>query len=127
MILDTNFIIDFFKNRENAVEKASELNERGETLFMTSVTVFELWHALDIKNKEKREKLEKFIGIFDLLVLDRESAKKGGEIHMDLRLKGSPIDPEDSMIAGVAIKNNQAILTRDEHFSRIGGVKIETY
>lgn len=38
------------------------------------------------------------------------------------------IDPEDAMIAGIALINNETVLTKNvEHFSRIRDLKIETY
>ena len=40
---------------------------------------------------------------------------------------GLEIDTEDSMIAGIAIKNNKNILTRDRHFKRIEELKVEEY
>ncbi len=38
------------------------------------------------------------------------------------------IDPEDTLIAGIALINNETVLTKNvEHFSRIRDLKIETY
>ena len=127
MILDTSFVIDLFRNNSAAKEKALELDRRNEPIFITSVTVFELWQGLDIKTEEKLEKINHFIESFGMMNLDPESAKRGGQIHSELVSKGSKIDPEDSMIAGIAIHNSQAVLTRDEHYSRIRGPRIETY
>lgn len=127
MILETGFVIDFLRDRQNAIEKASELIRKDETLFVTSVTIFELWHGSGIKAGKKKDKLEKFIDSLNVLVLDQESAKKGGEIHRSLISNGMRIDPEDSMIAGIAVKHNQKLLTRDEHFSRIDGLKTKHY
>ncbi|MBI4170641.1 MAG: PIN domain-containing protein [Candidatus Aenigmarchaeota archaeon] len=127
MILDTTFVIDVFRGRKNAVEKAVELEQRGEALFTTAVTIFELWQGLDVKHKEKQEKLAHFVETFGLMALDTESAKRGGEIHSDLLARGMRIDPEDSMIAGIAMKNMQTLLSRDEHFSRIRGMRTESY
>jgi len=127
MILETTFVIDLFRGKKDAVEKAEELDKRGEAVFTTTVTVFELWQGLDAATKDKREKLAHFIETFGLLPLDMEGAKHGGEIHRNLSLEGIRIDPEDSMIAGIAMRNAQPILTKDEHFARIKGLRIETY
>ncbi len=127
MIVDTTFVIDLLRNAENAVAKAEELDEKGELVFATAVTIFELWQGVYIKNKEKLNDMERLIETFGLISLDTESAKRGGEIHSGLISKGNRIDAEDSMIAGIAIKNLQTLLTRDEHFARIKGLRIETY
>lgn len=126
MILETTFIVDLFRGDKTAVAKAEELDRKGEAVFTTAVTVFELWQGLSAK-KEKQEKLSQFVETFGLLNLDSESAKRGGEAHADLIARGARIDPEDSMIAGIALRRGQTVLTRDEHFSRVKGLRIETY
>ncbi|HLC57413.1 MAG TPA: PIN domain-containing protein [Candidatus Nanoarchaeia archaeon] len=127
MILDTSFVIDFFKNKKEAIEKAKELYKREEPLFFTAVTVFELWQNFDLGNKKKVEVLSEFVRSFGLFPLDVESAEIGGKIHAELADKGIVIEAEDCMIAGIALHNNQAVVTRDEHFSRIEGLKIVRY
>lgn len=127
MIADTTFVIDLLRGNKAAVEKASELDERGGALFATAVTVFELWQGLDASRVEKKQKLEEFVKTFALMNLDVDSAKHGGLVHSELVSKGVRIDPEDSMIAGIALANNHSVLTRDEHFFRVKGLKIETY
>ena len=63
-----------------------------------------------------------------MLPLDFESAKEAGEIYADKKRRGSPIDPEDAMIAGICRTHGEAILTRNvNHFSGIDGVKVKSY
>lgn len=127
MIADTSFIIDLMRNVENAVSKADELDKKGEVVFATSVSFFELWQGAQARDKEKLKDMEKKLEAFGLISMDVESAKKGGEIHFDLISSGKRIDPEDSMIAGVALQHSHTLLTRDERFSRINGLKTESY
>ncbi len=127
MILDTTFIIDLFRGNEDAIRRAIQLDDARETVFITSVSVFELWQGLDSKSAEKKKKLEEFVEMFGMLDLNAESAKVGGLVQSELVSKGEMIDPEDSMIAGIAIKHNHSILTRDRDYSRIKGLKLETY
>lgn len=57
-----------------------------------------------------------------------ESAVVAGGIDGNLIKKGLKIDPEDSMIAGIAMSRGETILTRNtEHFGKIEGLNIETY
>ena len=127
MILDTTFIIDLFRGNEDAIRRAIQLDDARETVFITSVSVFELWQGLDSKSAEKKKKLEEFVEMIGMLDLNAESAKVGGLVQSELVSKGEMIDPEDSMIAGIAIKHNHSILTRDRDYSRIKGLKLETY
>lgn len=127
MILDTTFVIDLFRKDKSAVDKARELDSRGEALFTTAVTIFELWQGLGAKKEKKKENLAQFVEAFGLLNFDPESAKHAGEIHAELKSRGLPIDAGDSMIAGMALHLSQPLLTRDKHFSRVKGIRIETY
>jgi predicted nucleic acid-binding protein len=63
-----------------------------------------------------------------MLPLDLESAFLAGDIQKELIRKGEIIDPEDCMIAGIALKSNEPLLTRNlKHFKRIPGLQVETY
>ena len=64
----------------------------------------------------------------NILGLNAKSAAKAGEVQGKLIKEGKMIDPEDAMITGIALLNNEIILTKNvEHFSRVRDLKIETY
>ncbi|MFX1474794.1 MAG: hypothetical protein ACFFCO_04845 [Promethearchaeota archaeon] len=49
-------------------------------------------------------------------------------IYSQLIKEGHPIDPEDSMIAAIAIVHGETLLTKNpKRFSRVPGLKIEEY
>ncbi|MBS3149379.1 PIN domain-containing protein [Candidatus Woesearchaeota archaeon] len=129
MILDTTFIIDLLNNDPSAVDKAKYLEKANLPVFTTAVTVFEIWQGTsDIKSKQKLDNINTLLESLGLLDLDLESAKIGGKLHSELYAQGNPIQPEDSMIAGICIKNNKKLLTRNiKHFSKIKKLQIETY
>ncbi len=129
MILDTTFIIDLLNGDQGAINKSKEIDDKNIPVFTTSVSVFEIWQGLDdIKNKDKLEKINVLLTNIGLLSLDMESAKIGGKIHAELNNSGLSIQPEDSMIAGICIKNNKKVITRNvKHFSRIKNLEVETY
>ncbi len=129
MILDTCFIIDLLNNEEGAVRKAEELDKKKSSIFTTSITVFEIWQGIaDMKDKEKLERINTLLEKLALLSFDQESAKIGGKIHSELYLAGKPIQPEDSMIAGICIKHEKKLLTRNiKHFERIKELDLERY
>ncbi len=129
MILDTSFIIDLLRGNKSAVNKVTDLENSSKPVLATTISVFEIWQGIaDFKNEDKKQRILDMISSFGLLVLDFESAKEGGEIHSKLEKKGVPIEPEDSMIAGIAKVHNETLLTKNiKHFSRIDGLRIETY
>ena len=129
MILDTTFLLDLLAADPGAVKKSQELDKQNEALFTTAISVFELWQGIsDIKDKKKLEKIDILLDNLGLFPLDKESAKLGGKIHSELYSQGLPIQPEDSMIAGICLKYGKKVLTRNvKHFSRIVTLEIETY
>ena len=129
MIADTTFLIDLLRNSPEALKKASGFDIIGESVFTTTISVFELWQgSLDLKDKKKIDRIHILLDALGMHSLDLESAKIAGKVHAELREKGLPIDPEDSMIAGICIKTDHALLTRNiKHFSRIKELKLETY
>jgi len=128
MIFDTCFIIDLLKGNNNAVIYLENLERTSESKIITAITIHELWRGLGILNIKEKEEIKEILQTITFLPLDLESAKASGEIERKLLGESITIDPEDAMIAGIAIKNNQKLLTKNlKHFSRIKGLKIESY
>lgn len=128
MICDTSFLIDLMRYKPAAVAKASELDAKGVSLAITSVTLFEIWRGLHRASAEKKENVAKRLSGMRLLLLDGAAAMAGAEVDIELRAKGAEIELTDSMIAGIAIKNEETVLTGNvKHFSRIKGLKVEGY
>ena len=130
MIADTTFLIDLMRGDESAVKKETMLEENGTSVYITTVSVFELYVGLNLSNKRIHEsmKIERVLRNLQILGLDFESAKEAGEIYAYKRRSGIVIDPEDAMIAGICRTARQPILTRNiNHFSGIEGVSLESY
>ena len=130
MILDTCFLIDLMNQREQAISKLIELEERNEAQKISTISIVELFQGSVRCNNTKKEK-EKILFVYQNLLLqtlDEKSAQKSGEIFGEMINKGTPIELADAIIAGTAIVHNEKVLTRNtKHFSRIEGLKIETY
>ena len=43
MIADTSFLIDIMKSNKEAIKKAEEIENRGSTIEVTSISIFELF------------------------------------------------------------------------------------
>ncbi|MDG7000350.1 MAG: type II toxin-antitoxin system VapC family toxin, partial [Nitrososphaerota archaeon] len=60
--------------------------------------------------------------------LDVSSSDKAGKILADLAKEGGLIDFRDALIAGISVANSLLIMTRNkDHFSRIKGLKVESW
>ena len=129
MILDTTFVIDLIKGRLNAISKLKEFENQNIPYAITSPTIFELWSGLISLEKSEMEK-QKIVSLINeqiIYFLDDKSAEEAGKIDGTLIKNGKQIEPEDCMIAGIAMKNKNALVTKDPHFERIAGLKIEKY
>lgn len=126
MILDTSVIVDILHNKIDVRNKISEIMSEGSMLYTTVVTAFELGKStIHLRDSHKTEELLDRIEMFNL---DRESARMSGIIFRDLKNKGLIIDPEDCMIAGIALTKKQQVLTKNrKHFERIDGLKVVSY
>jgi len=130
MILDTTFLIDLLQNQVEATEKLKLLQAKNIPISITTPSIVEIWTGLHYTKKTETEK-KKILDVLESQIvhnLDKESAEKAGEINGSLIKKGEQIEIIDSMIAGIASKNNEPVLTRNiKHFGKIKEIKVETY
>ncbi len=130
MILDTDFVIDLMESKPEAVAKMEQLHNQQELIFVTTPTIFELWTGVAYGSQPEKEKQKIKLIIENQRILDftTASAEEAGIINGTLQKEGQIIDPEDCFIAGIALRYNQPLLTRNiKHFQRIKGLKVETY
>ncbi len=122
MILDTSFIIDVLQGKEHAVKKLEELEERGVSQDITTVSLFELWSGIERSSRPEDEK-RKVVEVLEsrnIFNLDVASAEIAGKIDAKLMDEGNPVEPQDCMISGIAIHEGKTVLTADKsHFSQI--------
>ncbi len=128
MIADTTFFIDVARKNQKALSKLNELNERKESLAISAVTTFELFQGSGKLSEGELKVFSKLIGNSMVIPVEHEAAQFAGMLKSHLAKKGLQIGPLDSLIAGVVITGNDVLLTRNvKDFSRIEGLKIETY
>lgn len=133
MIADTSFIIDVMTGKKESLKKLEEVERNDIPLNTTTITFFELWSGIEQSNKSDKEK-EKIRDVLEARVLydfDRIAGELGGRIDGKLSKKGKKVEPQDSMISGIAIRENEKILTRNtKHFnwiSEVSDLNIEDY
>ncbi len=127
--LETTFMIDFLRGREEARIFLRNILEKMEMPSITSPTIMELISGAE-NNESKKEKKEilSLLPSLIILSLDKDSSILAGEIEANLILQGETIQPVDIMIGAICIKNNETLVTKNiKHFQRIKDLKIETY
>ena len=59
---------------------------------------------------------------------DDEACEEAGRIVSDLEARGIPIDDLDALIAGVAVRHGETLITRKlSHFQRVQNLQIEQW
>ena len=130
MLANTTFIIDVMRNDSSAVRKAKDLADASASILVGTPTIFELYIGvgLSVRSGEEKEKVLGILKSLPHLPLDSPSASRAGIIYAQRVKERIMIDPEDAMLAGIAIQNNEPLLTRNrKHFTGIPDLKLETY
>lgn len=130
MLADTTFIIDVMKNDTSAVRKAKDLSDASVSILVGTPSIFELYVGvgLSVRSIEEREKVLNTLRSLPHLSLDAASASKAGLIYAQRVKEKTKIDPEDAMLAGIAVQNNEPLITRNrKDFAGIPELKLESY
>jgi len=129
IVLDTSFIVDLLRGRESAREMLSRLDGGNESVCTTSINVLELYRGVFL-SKRVDENLRILIALLDqLLVLDlnEDAYEIFGAISALLQASGEPVGDLDEAIAAIALAYDATIVSRDQHFQRVPGLKVVAY
>lgn len=85
--------------------------------------------ALRSQRPEQNHALaEELLGDFDSLPLNDSAADQAGRLRAFLEHSGTPIGPNDLLIAGIALSNNLTLVTHNAaEFARVPGLRIEDW
>lgn len=128
MILDTDVLIDVLRGHSPTQDKLRSLEQEHMPLQITTISIFELFQDMQQLSGEKQEKIKNLINSLQIISFDEFAAEEAGLLRAKLQQEGNILDPEDCMIAGIAITHHEIVLTRNaRHFNRINGLKIQSY
>ena len=133
--LDTTLLLDLRgrggrKLQERAEKKVREVKSAQQHLTTTIFNVAELWVGIERAEYPEKEQtiVESIVSPLFVLGFDHASARAFGQITASLETEEQPVGDMDALIASVALVNHEAIITRHpRHFSRIPGLRVESY
>ena len=128
-LLDTNVIVRYLN------KKSPFIINRLRTIpvkdiFVCSVVKAELYYGANKSSNPQKilSKQDLFLDKFVSLHFDDKSAKLYGIIRANLEKKGTPIGPNDLLIASIAMANNLILVTHNtKEFLRIDGLLFEDW
>ena len=126
---DTNVWIRFLNPGETQV-KDHFLSTDPTTIWLCSVVKAELFFGAmkSTRMSENLALLYELFADFTSVPFDDEAASKYGEIRSDLARKGTPIGPNDLMIAAIASVHELTLITHNtREFNRVTGLKVEDW
>lgn len=116
ILVDTNVIIDFWKNPTDSSRRVFE----NEEVFVCGVVKAELVHGAVDENSYV--KIKKALDCFPEIVISSEFWDDLSANLFRLKRKGLTVPFQDAMIATIAISNSLRLWTLDKHFSVIKSV-----
>lgn len=130
MILDTTFLVDLMRGEDAAVEREMELESRGRTQSLASITVAELTFGVERSDRpgEEKRRIARVMEDRPVHAADAGVMRTTGRIRGRLANDGTPIGVSDAIVAATARTTDETVLTRNvDDFEPVGGVEVETY
>ncbi len=123
-IVDTCFLIDLIREDPGAMQFA----EDEPVLRTTSISAAEFLFGAKINTRPGiLDAARMFLTHFPILPFDTEAAIFYADIAAELRQSGSRISSFDELIAAIALRHDDAIVSRDTHFRAISGLSVLPY
>jgi tRNA(fMet)-specific endonuclease VapC len=124
ILLDTNAYVGYLRGDEKILAYLGN----AEIVYMSVFVLGELYAGFRAGEREKENKqvLERFLLKSTVSVLDasKETAEIFGLVKNSLRRIGHPIPLNDIWIGAHALETGSILLTYDQHFDSIPGLRV---
>ncbi len=101
-----------------------------DDIVVCSIVKAEMYFGAKRSNDPVKTRAEQdtFLALFQSLPFDDAAAEIYSDIRADLTQKGTPIGPNDLMIAAIAIANDLILITHNtREFSRVNNLSLEDW
>lgn len=125
IVLDTNVLSALMQHKPDAHVVAWLDSQQAESIWISSVTLFEARYGLALMASGQRQSLlqERFDQLVQddlegrVLVFDADAASQAARLAADRKARGRPVDMRDTFIAGIALARRATLATRNvRHF-----------
>ncbi|GAB6194634.1 PIN domain-containing protein [Desulfocastanea catecholica] len=127
-LLDTNILSNLIRDPAGSV--AQRIAEKGEETVYTSIIVAcELRFGSEKKQSASLQmRVEQLLAVLDVLPLDIDTDFHYAEIRVKLEAAGTPIGPNDLLIAAHARSLDLILVSANvREFSRVPGLSVENW
>jgi tRNA(fMet)-specific endonuclease VapC len=128
-LLDTNACVDYLTGRYPRVVARIQ-GSSPEDLCLTSVVVAELRYGADhsARRRTNHARIDALLDEIECLDFDLRAAATYGRVRARLEAVGTPIGPNDMLIAAHALSRGLSVVTDNVgEFGRVKGLKVESW
>ncbi len=128
-LLDTNIVSYILKKNINVNSRLRQATRSGQEVFISCITYYEVKRGLiSINAARQLADFNQFCIDYDILFLDNiEIIEQACKIHADLKIKGTPIQDADVLIAATAIIRGLILVSHDSDLLRVEGISLENW
>lgn len=126
-LLDTNTCVVHLRGTHPATDTRIAAEPSGSIVLCSMVKAEFIFGALrSNRPTENLQKLDVFFSGFASLPFDDAAAQHYGQIRSTLTKAGTPIGPNDLVIASIALSNALTLITHNtSEFQRVPGLQVE--
>jgi tRNA(fMet)-specific endonuclease VapC len=127
-LLDTNILSDLVRHPAGRIR--DRIAEHGEDSVCTSIVVAaELrYGAMKAASSRLTDRIQRVLEAIDILPLEPPVDTHYARIRHDLSARGTPIGPNDLLIAAQALASNLTVVTANtREFERVPGLRVESW
>ena len=127
-LLDTNILSDVVRFPQGVV--AARIAEVGERQICTSIVVAaELRYGAARHQSERlRARIEAILSALAILAVDEPADRYYAQLRTHLERQGTPIGPNDMLIAAQALASDLAVVTANvDEFRRVPDLRVENW
>jgi tRNA(fMet)-specific endonuclease VapC len=126
---DTNVFSYYIKGNKEIKDRLIKELLEGNQFIVNPITYYEISRGLlAIDSQKKFQMFKDLCGIFGIIELSNDVLDIAAQNYVILRKKGELIEDADLFIAATCIANDLVLITNNQsHFSRIDGLKIESW
>ncbi len=128
-LLDTNVCVDYLSGRHPQVTRRLQARRPGE-ICLSAIVEAELRYGIERSSRRRvnETRLDEFLAHFEVLTFDSRAARAYGAIRSALEASGTPIGPNDLLIAAQAQAHKLVLVTDNvSEFQRVAGLKVENW
>ena len=128
-MLDTNIVIYLIKKQpESVLQKLQEYDPSDFCISSITLAEMEYGIAKSTSPEKNQAALSAFLSNIDILPFDDRAAVDYGDIRASLEKKGTPIGPNDMLIAAHARSLGLTIVTNNvREFRRVDGLMLDNW